>query len=531
MPFYKTQDLSLWTSGTWYNLDKKNIEIKGFSIDSRKIEKNTVFVALKDKRDGHDFAKDAIANGANAVIASREIEGLEAPLLLVKDPLIALQTIAKMHRLRLDYPVIAITGSCGKTSTKELLAKLLSFRNPCYSQENFNNEIGVALSLTSADVRNNKAAIIEAGVSGPNQMEELAKIIEPDISIITNVSSAHLEKFVDVSGVAREKAILPENSYEGGYCIMHGNLLSWKSFDELQCKKAIAIPMNALELRADLLFRYDIKFEEETCKIELCLEGGCEYYFECKILSQGMAENAILAIICALMLGASEEQISKTLEAYELPNMRGSSLEGSKSTFHVDCYNANPSSMKDSLSFFLRKAKTNKPKLFVLGSMAELGIASLRHHKDIGSSLPYREGNKAILVGNNASIYKEAMLESGWNEDAIKIYEKSSLAKEDLNSFEGEVFVKGSRVCELEQSLPDDIQEKLMIQPTQEVVEEEIFEEVEDAPETNQEAEEDDDEDEFAEDDFDDIEDDDTADNDEKFINYRSEVEEDDERF
>jgi len=528
MPFYKTQDLSLWTTGTWYNLDKKNIEIKGFSIDSRKIEKNTVFVALVDKRDGHDFAKDAIEKGASAVIASKQIEGLNAPLLLVKDTLVALQTIAKMHRLRLDYPVIGITGSCGKTSTKELLAKLLSFRNPSYSQENFNNEIGVALSLTNADVRTNKAAIIEAGVAGPNQMEVLAKIIEPDISIITNVSSAHIEKFGDVSAVAREKAILPEHAYEDGYCIMHGNLLSWKSFDELPCKKAVAIPMNALEMRADLLFKYDLKFEEETCKIELCLEGGREYYFECKILSQGMAENAILAIICALMLGASEEQISKNLESYELPQMRGTSLVGLKSTFHVDCYNANPSSMKDSLSFFLRKSNDEKPRLFVLGSMAELGIASLRYHKDIGSSLPYRVGDKAILVGDNASIYKEAMLESGWSEDAIKTYEKSSLAKGDLSEFEGHVFVKGSRVFELEKSLPDDIQEKLMMEPEKEIVEEEVFEEVEEPKQESEEADDDDEGDEFSDEEFDD---ENAPDNDENFRNYRSEIEEDDERF
>ena len=300
----------------------RKTDIRGFSADSRKMEKDFAFVALKGERDGCDFAESAVENGASAVIADRPLD-LPVPVLVVKDALKAFQSIAKFHRLRFENPVVGITGSCGKTSTKEMLARLVAWKNPLVTEKNFNNEIGVPLTVTKIDLRQNQCAIVEAGVAAPGQMRELAEIISPDIAIITNVGLSHLEKFGEIANVAKEKAILPANAANGGWCLMHSNLLSWKSFDELKCKKAIVAKADAPDIKADLVFRYALSENGESVGVDMCVEGGAEYFFEIGKMTQGMTENAMLAIAAALMLGAREEQIAAAAETFAPLPMRG----------------------------------------------------------------------------------------------------------------------------------------------------------------------------------------------------------------
>ncbi len=454
MPFFKTDDLQAWTGGSWFGLNSKKTDIRGFGIDSRNIQPDFAFVALKGERDGCDFAADAVKNGATAVIADRELD-VGAPVLVVKNPLKALQAVAKLHRLRFENPVVAITGSCGKTSTKEMLAKLLSWKNPVCTEKNYNNEIGVPLTLTKIDIRQNQLAIVEAGVGAPDQMKELAEMIQPDIAIITNVGPTHLERFKDVSAVAREKAVLPAHVSENGWCVMHQNLLSWKAFDELTCKKAVLASADAPDVKADLVFRYAVtKTDGGVSVIDMCVEGGEEYYFEAPRMSAGMLDNTLLVIAASLMLGAKEEQLAAKIETLRPLPMRGGIVESGAVKYYIDCYNASPMSMRDALQNFAEIAE-NAPKLYVLGSMAELGIAMHRHHKEVGANIPFAEGCKAVLVGASADIYKAGLLENGWNEADISIFETPQAAAEKISEFsEGFVFVKGSRVCELEKALP-----------------------------------------------------------------------------
>ncbi len=458
MPFFKTDDLQTWTGGSWKNIASAKPDIRGFSADSRDIGKNFAFVALKGGRDGCDFAADAVANGATAVIAERELD-VGVPVLVVKDALRALQTIAKFHRLRFDNPVVGITGSCGKTSTKEMLARLLDNKNPLYTEKNYNNEIGVPLTLTRIDMRQNQLAIIEAGVGAPDQMKELADMIEPDIAVITNVGLTHLERFKEISAVAREKARLPERVVENGWCVMHQNLLSWKAFDDLPCKKAVLAAADSPEVKADLVFRYSISsLDGRMHAIDMCVEGGEEYYFEVPDFSRGMLENLLLAIATALMLGANEERIQSRIETLKPVPMRGSIVQTQRAKYYLDCYNASPTSMRDALAHFAEVAADTPRKLYVLGTMAELGLAAHRHHREIGMNIPADEESRAILIGANADVYKSGMLEKGWDEARIEIFQNAADAKASVESFaDGFVFVKGSRVCELEKALPDDV--------------------------------------------------------------------------
>lgn len=506
MPFFKTDDLQLWTGGSWKNLSTPKPDIRGFSTDSREMSKDFAFVALKGHRDGCEFAADAVKNGATAVIADRELD-VGVPVLVVKDALKAFQRIAKFHRLRFENPVVGITGSCGKTSTKHMLARLLDWKNPLVTEKNFNNEIGVPLTLTRIDMRQNQMAIVEAGVGAPGQMEELADMIEPDIAIITNVGLTHLEGFKEISAVAREKARMGEHVSANGWCVMHQNLLSWKAFDELTCKKAILAAAEAPEVKADLVFRYSISPAENSAYgIDMYVEGGDEYYFEAPDMSRGMVENLLLAIATALMLGAKEEQIQSRIETIRPLPMRGSVVETPRAKYYIDCYNASPTSMRDALAHFAKISSDSPKKLYVLGSMAELGLATHRHHKEIGSNIPADPLSRAILVGANAEIYKAGMTEKGWAEENIEVYPTAQEARESLEKFEGGfVFVKGSRICELEKALPEDVA-KTMEKPAEIPMqkEEEEPEEIQENPDDGaSEAADGDEEEDFQEEEFD----------------------------
>lgn len=531
MHFFKCDDLQAWTGGKWYNLNTaKRPDIHGFGTDSRAMEKDFAFVAIKAARDGHDFAADAVANGASAVIAERELD-VGVPVLVVNNALRALQRIAKMHRLRFEWPVIGITGSCGKTSTKEMLAKLISWKNPLYTEKNFNNELGVPLTLLKMDSRQNQAAIIEAGVSAPGQMKELAEMIEPDLAIITNVGLAHLEKFQEVGNVAKEKAVLASKVAVGGWALFHHNLLSWKAFDELKCKKAVVASSEAPDIKADLVFRYSIVDNGETLSVDMSVEGGAEYLFEIKKMSEGMVDNALLCIAAALIMGTKEEQIAGKLEQISPLPMRGSVVEDAGVKWYLDCYNASPTSMKDALAFFAKISKNSAHKMYVLGSMAELGLGTHRHHKEIGYNLPHSDGDIAVLIGANAEIYKMGMLEAkNWNENEIFVFPTAQDAKNKVSEFkDGAIFVKGSRVCELEKLVPENVINLALnplAEPEVEMIEEPYQPETQKPESKNDDGEYDDEGDEFQ-DDFD-------ADSDEDFEDENSnntDEDDEDERF
>lgn len=482
MPFFKTDDMQVCTSGRWTKLDEaKKPDIKGFSVDSRNMEKDFAFVAIKGERDGHDFAANAVENGASAVIAERELPELNVPVLVVENSLKALQQIAKLHRLRFEFPVVGITGSCGKTSTKEMLALLTSWKRPLVTQKNFNNEIGVPLTLTGLDLHKNQLAIIEAGVAAPDQMEMLADMIEPDLAIITNVGLSHLEKFLEIGKVAKEKSVLAAKCAAGGWCLMHHNLLSWKAFDELQCKKAVVASSDAPDFKADLVFRYSTKENEDCISLDMSIEGGSEFFFEIPKMSAGMVENAALAFAASLMLGGKEESIATKLRSFRPLPLRGNIVELENAKYYIDCYNASPTSMRDAIAHFEKISADSLSRTFVLGDMAELGLANHRHHREAAALIANRkENDTAIFVGANASIYKEGFLASGWNEESLQTFENSKDAKDALSKLSGFVFIKGSRVCALEDALPDDVLQAMGVQESEEKISEEPISEEED---------------------------------------------------
>jgi UDP-N-acetylmuramoyl-tripeptide--D-alanyl-D-alanine ligase len=210
MPTFAPQILAAWTGGRWTRLPEA--PLTGFSADSRQLRPGQAFVALKTgRRDGHGFLAEAGRAGAVAALVAAAQADAALPQLVVPDPLTALQAIAREHRRSFAGPVIGISGSAGKTSTKDLLARLLGGERGgvLATEGNLNNHLGVPLTLLRLDPRAHAFAVIEAGISAPGEMAALAAMIEPDAAVITLVAPAHLEALGGIEGVAREKALLP----------------------------------------------------------------------------------------------------------------------------------------------------------------------------------------------------------------------------------------------------------------------------------------------------------------------------------
>ena len=245
MAAFDPDSLARWADGRWTAVP--SVPVLGFAADSRLLMPGQVFVALKtEKRDGHAYVAAAQSAGACAALVGAPVAGASIPQLVVGSPLAALQAIARRHRLAFHGPVVGITGSAGKTSTKDLLAILLGgadsgevpgsgARAPVLAtRENLNNQIGVPLTLTRLDPAVHSFAVIEAGISAPGEMAVLAKTIEPDIAIITLVAPAHLRDLGTLETVAREKAALAARVRRGGVAVFPVSCAQFAAFRGLK---------------------------------------------------------------------------------------------------------------------------------------------------------------------------------------------------------------------------------------------------------------------------------------------------------
>ena len=207
MPEFSPEQLQVWTAGRWHG--GVPARVTGWSNDTRALKPGDAFVALKTaSRDGHDFLDDAAARGAGCALVAREVAGAPIPQLVVGDPLESLQRVAAIWREKFRGPVYGVTGSVGKTSTKDLLRRILGPDTTHATHANLNNLLGVPLTLLGLDPATHAAAVIEAGMSEPGELERSAWILRPDIAVVTNVQPAHLAGLGSMEAVAREKSAL-----------------------------------------------------------------------------------------------------------------------------------------------------------------------------------------------------------------------------------------------------------------------------------------------------------------------------------
>ncbi len=425
---------------------------KGVSTDSREVQPGNIFVALEGSNiDGHSKIQEAISKGALLAIAKKNkiaYEWLEnkLPLVLVDDTIKALGQLASYYRRRFDFPVIAIGGSNGKTTTKEIIAHLLSQRfNVLKTYENYNNQIGVPQMLFQFDTKFD-ISVIEIGTNEPGEISILSEMISPTHGLITNIAEEHLEKLIDLWGVEAEETHL------FGYLHKHDGFCFVNADDERLIKYGILLEnkmtygFNELaDLKAELITNDDL-----TYQLILNFEGRC---IRAKINEIGISttKNALAASAVALKFGLSDNEIINGLETYKHPRWQSygrMSIERYGSiTIINDTYNANPASMLNALETLANFKSANK-KIAALGDMLELGENSIKYHIEIL--------NEAIKCSDSVYLTGELMLSASKKLNSSKIIHfksKDELSQHLANNLETSdvLLVKGSRGMKMEE--------------------------------------------------------------------------------
>lgn len=452
-------------------------KIAGAAIDTRKILPGEIFVAIKTaNRDGHDFLETARERGAAGALVSRFVPEVALPQIVVPDTVAALQKLAAAHRIenfRVGKTVFGVTGSVGKTSTKDLLALILSQEAPTLATEkNLNNTLGVPLTLLKINPEVHRFAVVEAGMSVPGELGVSAQMIFPDVALVTNVKPAHLEGLGTMENIAREKASLAADVHDGRV-IFNADLLQYESFRKIRAAIADVLSRNAEEAALTESWKqsdeFGIAYFADSVACEILDAGNNVFYlkiqathekkgvFTVRNVSRGLAENAALAIQAASEF-VSPEKIQTALDAWKPSANRGEVREracGGK--IFVDCYNASPASMLDSADAFAKRfAGTQEmPRLFVLGGMGELGAQSEALHFGVGEKLPLcAETDFLALFGGNAAQIGQGAIAAGFPRERVRAFDDIVALREFIAAFRGNVMLKGSRAFALERAIP-----------------------------------------------------------------------------
>tara|TARA_B100001113_G_C21111610_1_gene623517 strand:+ start:439 stop:1749 length:1311 start_codon:yes stop_codon:yes gene_type:complete len=410
-----------------------NAIVNGVSTDSRSIGKKQLFVPIIAERNGHDFVSDAMAKGASGHLFSQgEPQG---NAIKVNDTLVALQDLAKFARKKIAGDVVGITGSVGKTTTKDILfSSLRNLTEVHVSKLSYNNELGLPLTILAAE-DSTKHLILEMGARGPGQIAELAKIASPTIGIITRVASAHTEFFRDIDHIAETKGALIESLPSSGTAILNNDD---PRVAEMAKRTDAGIVTYGLENAT--VTATNISMETDlTTSFQITTPWGTA---DSRINIPGVhnVTNALAAISAGLSMGFGLEDLCLSLADIDLSPMRMESkyLENGNLVIN-DSYNANPASMNAAIDTLLSSPRTQK--YAVVGTMAELGSISEEAHREVASRLT-DNGIQWISVAEPKYGGQDV---SSWEEALTFITAETSQSKDAI------ILIKGSRIAELDQ--------------------------------------------------------------------------------
>jgi len=434
--------------------------VQHISTDTRALGRDDCFIALRGPRfDGHAFISDAASRGASAAVVSNPTSAMNSPsalaLLQVQDTLTALHKLATNYR-RLMPPttrVIAISGASGKTTTKEMIASVLSQRfNVVKTMANHNNHIGTPLSLLALD-QTHDFGVFELGSNHPGEMRVLAELVQPDIGVVTNIGLAHVEFLGDEAGVAREEGTPLE------YLPRNGDGLAVLNADDKWCPelrvrtRATVITVgieNFADVRAsDIKINGDVKFRLNIAKKRE------DVVVRLKTLGRHQIYNALQAAAVGYMQGMDLDEIREGLETVEYPEMRMQQMLLRGVRFINDCYNANMPSMTAALHT-VRETPCAGRKIAVLGDMLELGDHAQRAHLDVGAMAANSGLSLLVTVGQAGRWIAEAAVEAGMEMHRVLPVDSAAEAAEALAPLvqDGDMaLIKGSRRLQLEKIL------------------------------------------------------------------------------
>lgn len=390
-------------------------EVAGVVLDSRQVEKDFLFIATVGERvDGHSFIKDVFNKGALAVICERVPESVTGPYILVENSLNALKSIAKWYRSQLTIPVVGITGSVGKTSTKEFISSVLAVKYQVLKTEgNYNNEIGMPLTLLKIR-EHHQVAVLEMGISDFGEMHRLSEIARPDICVLTNIGQCHLENLKSREGILKAKTEIFDFMSEDGFVCINGDDDMLSTIKEVKGRKPITFGMGpenhvrASEIKSRGLFGSTCVVNRDMDLAKALPSVAASFTAEVPLPGEHMILNALAATAVGTLLGLTDKEIALGISQVKPVGGRSNILRHPRYTIIDDCYNANPVSMKAALDL-LMQADTNK--VAVLGDMYELGTTEKELHREIGAYAVTIGVNSLICVGSLSKAMYEGALE------------------------------------------------------------------------------------------------------------------------
>ena len=423
------------------------------TTDSRNCLSGSVFFALKgEKFDGNDYIEQALHNGAAFAVGDRIGLPNDNRIIYVDNALRSLQNLANYHRKQLNPKVIAITGTNGKTTTKELIAAALSTQYPVlFTQGNLNNHIGVPLTLLQLKPEH-RIAVIEMGANHPGEIRELCRIADPDFGLITNVGKAHLEGFGSFEGVVRTKTEL--YNY-----IREKNGWVFVNTDNPILKEQSANVNRIFYGTSQEAFVYGRIIESESC-LEMAWEQGkchriagqvcnnkASFRIKTQLAGNYNFENVLAAICVAKYFDIEASRLNQALADYSPANNRSQHLKTQKNHLIIDAYNANPSSMQVALDNFLRLKVS--PKMAIIGEMKELGKYAQEEHQKLVDRLMESAIDKVILCGEN--FRNTHSIPPEWTVFQHTQELLDYLQSENFSGFH--ILIKGSRSNQLEKTI------------------------------------------------------------------------------
>ena len=422
------------------------------STDTRKIEKDNLFIALKGANfNGNKYAVTAVEKGASVVIVDEVIFNEEeldnkGTVIKVEDTKTALADLARYYRKKLGIKVVGITGSTGKTSTKDLIAAFLSGKYKVFkTQGNFNNEIGLPLMIFELN-KDYDIAVLEMGTSNFGEIHTLAGIALPDIAAITNVGVAHIEYLKTRENILKEKMSISDFFNDNNYLVLNCEndmLVTVKNEDY----KNASIQRTGYDKKYNL-YAENLELTSETTSFDAVC-GNERYRFKLNMVGEHNVLNALLGIQISKDLGLTFEEMEKGLDNFKATSMRLEFIKHNEFTIINDSYNANPDSMKAALNVL--KSYTGKRKIAVLGTMGELGDHASTAHKEVGE---FAQGKADVLLttGDYKDNYKE-----GFGKNTFIFDNKEDLINslKDMITKNDTILVKASRSAKFEEIIKE----------------------------------------------------------------------------
>lgn len=425
-----------------------DIKITGVSIDTRTIDPGDLFIALTgESSDGHKFLHDALSKGAAGVVVSRKVEA-KCLAIRVPDTLIALGDLAAFYRMKFSPTVVGVTGSVGKTTTKEMIAAVAATMGPVLKNAgNFNNEIGLPLTLLDLAPRH-RTAIVEMAMRGPGQIDYLAKIAKPSIGVITNIHMSHIELLGSMDAIADAKGELLDHLPSNGAAILNADDAYFDYLNRrANCKVVSFGESPHANIRA-VSAGIDV---HGCCNFEVSTPTG-SFSVMIPVPGEHNIKDALAAIAVGEELGIPHEKIREALANFKAPEKRSNVIPSRSGVVVIDdTYNAGPASVMSALKTV--SMMDGERKVAVLGDMLELGDHGVQAHLEVGRAVKELGIDLLVTVGRLAELIARGAIDAGMPISQVIQFEDSAQAAAEVKSKVREhdvVLVKGSRAMKME---------------------------------------------------------------------------------